>query len=462
MNPIKLNEAARAVKGEIICHGEGVEIKGVEIDTRQIKRGDLFIAIKGDKVDGHDFLEYASKNGACAALVEKDVKCTGNMGIIKVENTVKALQDLAREYRKKIKCPIVAITGSSGKTTTKDLVKSVLSAKYVTIATKGNKNNHIGLPLTIFDIDENTQSAVLEMGMSGLGEIRLLASIACPDISIITNIGTAHLEQLKSRENILKAKTEIFSTLDKNKVGIINADDDMLSKIDETSFRLYKVGIQSNDLDLKCLEYKTDLNGIKIIVAQKDDSELEEYKFRIPGIHNVYNCLQAISVGKLLGLNQQEIQRGLEDYLPGDNRMDISYIKDGVIINDSYNANPNSMKSALDVLSLYKEKCDTLIAVLGDMFEIGQNADAYHKEVGSYAKRVGVDWLLSVGDKSRYYNLGAEEAGLEKGKSMHFKDKLELADFLNKLLDHKAAVLIKGSRGMKMEMILEKLEQKGN
>jgi UDP-N-acetylmuramoyl-tripeptide--D-alanyl-D-alanine ligase len=457
MKPIKINEAVDAVRGELISSGCGLEIRGVNIDTRQLRKGDLFIAIKGERVDGHDLLEEASNKGAVAAFVEKDVNHKSDMAIIKVNDTVRALQDLAAAYRKQFTCPVVAVTGSSGKTTTKDLIKAVLSSKYETIATKGNKNNHIGLPLTVFDMNGKTQSAVLEMGMSGLGEIRVLAEIADPDIAVITNIGTAHLEQLKTRENILKAKAEIFSTLDMKKTGIINGDDDMLVKIKAEGFKLYKVGVDSKDLDLKCMSYHTDMYGIKMRVVEKAVSKIEEYRFRLPGIHNVYNCLDAIAVGKLLGLNQKEIQLGLDEYLPGENRMDITSVKNSVVINDSYNANPGSMKSALDVLKLYKKDDNMLVAVLGDMFEIGPDSETYHRQVGAYAKESGVELILTIGEKSRFYNEGAEKSGLDREQSIHFEDKLDLLNYLKSLVEKKAVILIKGSRGMKMEEYIKSL-----
>ncbi|WP_195683144.1 UDP-N-acetylmuramoyl-tripeptide--D-alanyl-D-alanine ligase [Alkalibacter mobilis] len=454
-----LDEVAGATGGKLLWGTPETMVKGVDIDTRSIKNGDVFIAIKGERVDGHDLLNFARSSGAVAAICEKNVEKIQGLAVIMVENTVEALQRLAAHYRKKFSIPIVAITGSSGKTTTKNLIRSILQTEYFTVSTRGNKNNHIGLPLSILEMDERTEAAVFEMGMSNLGEISVLTKIAKPEIAVITNIGTAHLENLGSKENILKAKMEIFETLARDQTAVINQDDDLLSTIKDVTYKILRVGINSEDLDLKCVSYRMEKTGLVMHLESRDKSISGEFTFRYPGLHNVYNCLEAVAVGKLLGIGNESIQKGLDNYLPDENRMDIISINKSVIINDSYNANPQSMESALDVLGLYKGKNTKLIAVLGDMLEIGDLAEKFHREIGGYAAERGVDLLLTYGASAVYYNEGGELGGIEKASSKHFLSKKDLAAFLKEIVSStECAVLIKGSRGLKMEEIFEVLK----
>ncbi|NTW72189.1 MAG: UDP-N-acetylmuramoyl-tripeptide--D-alanyl-D-alanine ligase [Eubacteriaceae bacterium] len=461
MNPIKIEDLLEAVGGRLLSGPSTVEITGVEIDTRKIKEGYLFIPFKGERIDGHDLIRDAFEKGAVASLTEKEIDVFQGETIIKVDNTLKALQSLAKYYRSLFNIPIIAVTGSSGKTTTKDILYSILKVKYHTIRTEGNRNNHIGMPLTIFNMEKSTEAAILEMGMSGFGEISELVHIAKPDVAIITNVGTAHLEQLGSRENIFKAKSEIFETLTKEQCAIINGDDDLLNGINQSGFKVIKVGIKNERADLRCLEYHSGKDGI--LMKTRDHLGREEtFTFRIGGLHNIYNCLTGIALGKHLKMTGREIQQGLDDFLPSDNRMDIKYIRDNVIINDSYNANPHSMKSALSVLRDYREPGVMLVAALGDMFEIGEEAEKYHREVGKFAAENDIDRLITVGEMSIYYNKGAEDSGFDQRYSLHFNSKDELQDYLDNHIKSKYVILIKGSRGMRMEEVVHHLTGKGN
>lgn len=456
--PIEIKEVCRIVGGMAAGGNLEAKVTGVKIDTRNINSGDLFVAIPGERTDGHLYLKAAKEAGAIAALCEKTVEPVQGLSIIQVENTVKALQMLAKSYRERFQIPIVALTGSSGKTTTKNILVGILSQKYVTVGTLGNKNNHIGMPLMALEMDENTQAAVFEMGMSGFGEIETLVKIAKPDLAIITNIGTAHLEQLKSRENILKAKSEIFTTLGPSQTALVNGDDPYLATLTSGPYKIYRFGIEEKDLDLTCSHYEMTMKGLVMTVREKGKETEESYSFSLPGKHNVYNCLAGIAAAKLLGLTKEQIQMGLDSFTPAENRMEIVSLGTCSIINDTYNANPQSMKSALDVLALYKEKAQT-VAILGDMLEMGIESPEYHMEIGAYAASLGVDYLFAFGESAKHYIVGALPGFTHKNRVRHFVDQEELVRALLPLLKQDTVFLVKGSRGMKMEKIVKAMKE---
>ncbi|MDE6357448.1 MAG: UDP-N-acetylmuramoyl-tripeptide--D-alanyl-D-alanine ligase, partial [Eubacteriales bacterium] len=326
MKPILIEEIIKAVNGVINKNIDttNIYIENVSTDTRTIKEGDLFIPIVGENFDGHNFIESAFEKGAKVCLSEKDIETDGIL--IKVSNTRKALKDFAKYYRNLFNIPIVAITGSTGKTTTKDMIASVLSQKYNILKTEGNFNNEIGLPLTIFKIDDKTQVAILEMGMNHFGEIHNLSEIASPKIAIITNIGVSHIENLGSREGILRAKNEIFDYLDKNGIKILNGDDDMLIglKNDKTLGKLKEQHFYS--LENKESAYATNIkeNGLKGICATINYfNKSFDVEIKFPGKHMVSNALSATIVGEKLGLSECQIKKGIETFNPSKMRMDI-------------------------------------------------------------------------------------------------------------------------------------------
>lgn len=442
-----LSEIAKATGGELT--GEDIVINSITRDSRQISENCLYVPLKGEKFDGHDFINMACENGARAVLTERrDEKYT--VPFVKVGDTRLALGDIARFYRQKLKnIKIIAITGSVGKTTTKDMTASVISQRYKTAKTQGNYNNDIGVPLTVFSFDEDTEAAVVEMGMNHFNEIEYLSSIALPDIAIITNVGVSHIENLGSREGILKAKCEIFSHMADNSLKILNGDDDMLitaaDKYKNICFahiggkgELYADKVTENGLDGTSCVLHIGETSIPVNIP-------------VAGRHMVLNALLAARAGIELGLTGDEIKRGIEEFKPTAMRMDVFHTDKYTVINDVYNANPQSVKASLDVLaSCAGKKC----AVLGDMFELGENAPCYHAEVGEYAGLKAIDLVVCIGRLSEYmYNACADKGG----KTLYFKDMEEFINDIGSVIPADSTVLVKASRGMHFEKIIEKL-----
>lgn len=442
-----LNEIAKAIGGEL--RGEDRVIKTVSRDSRDIGEGCLYVPLKGEKFDGHDFIPMACENGALAVLTERAEESYDVPSIL-VKDTRIALGDIARYYRQSLKnLKVVAITGSVGKTTTKDMVASLISQKYKTIKTQGNYNNDIGVPLTIFSIAEDTEVAVIEMGMNHFNEIDYLSSIALPDIALITNVGVSHIENLGSREGILKAKCEIFNYMKKDSLKILNGDDDMLIMAAESYENVCYAHIGKNgELYADNIEEKG-LEGIDCTIHLKD-TEIK-VSVPVPGRHMILNSLLAARAGMELGLSPDEIKRGIEEFRPTAMRMDIVKTDKCTLINDVYNANPQSVKAAIDVLA----SCNGIrCAVLGDMFELGENAPEYHAEVGSYAALKNLDLVICIGELSHnMYNACVEKGG----EALYFEDKEKFIEDIYKYIPLNSTVLIKASRGMHFEKITDRL-----
>ncbi len=457
MEPVSISEIAFAVKGEMFNCTEDFFIKGVSTDSRKIKSGDLFIPISGVNFDGHDFICNAVVAGAALVLSEKDLD-KDNIPYIKVKSTKDALIDLAAYYRSKFNIPAVAITGSSGKTTTKEMVAAVLSESLNVLKNEGNYNNTIGLPLTILNLNKNHEICVLEMGMNSLGEIEKLASIVKPDIAIITNIGTAHIEYLGSRENILKAKAEIFKFFTSQNTLILNGDDDILSKIKDKNFNIINIGLKSenqiNAFDIMQIEDK----GMEFSIHIGDD--IETFYVPLVGTHNVYNGLCAIAVGLCMGMKIDKIKHGLSGFISPSMRMETYTLKNGIkVINDAYNANPQSLMAAIEVLSNLHCK-GRRVLVLGDMLELGAHSEDEHYKIGRLAANIGIDILITVGEKSEAIARGALENGMLKCNVFHFEDNNHVINEIWNILLLNDTVLIKGSRVMKMEEIVYFLQER--
>lgn len=458
MIPIKTNELASITLGKNLCLGKGDKITGVAIDSKEVKDGFLFVPLKGSRVDGHDYIEDAISRGAVAILTERDYSYNQDVTVVKVVNSLKALHKLTKYYRRLVKIPIIALTGSSGKTTTKDLIYYVLKQKFRVHKTKGNQNNHLGVPLTIFGIEKDTEIAVVEMGMNHLGEIRTLVNMVYPDISVITNIGVTHMEYLNTQENIFKAKTEILETLREDQYALVNGDDKYLSTVKSDTFKVISFGREREKVDFRGEVIESTSSGLKFIVYSGEEREV--YRFTFPGIHNMYNCLVAISLGHHFGLSQDEIQAGLDEYQPSNLRMDIRHIEGVTIINDSYNANPEAVRAAINVLIDYKGKEGRAIAVLGDMLEMGQESDRYHYELGQYlARSKEVDYLICIGRYAGHYGVGAMSEGMAKDRIHHFTDNTCAGKYIKDIMQEKDVILIKGSRAMSMEKLLDILER---
>ena len=453
MKNMTLAQIAKACNGQLVIDNSSLEkeVSGVVIDSRLIAPDHLFIATVGERVDGHDYIASAHSKGAAAVVCEKvPVDC--NIPYILVENSFVALKQIAAWYRNQLSIKVVGITGSVGKTSTKEFISSVLSQKYQVLKTEGNFNNEIGLPLTILKIRDHHEVAVLEMGISDFGEMHRLSEIARPDICVLTNIGQCHLENLGSREGILKAKSEIFDFMKEEGFVCLNGDDDMLVTIHEVKGnKPVRFGFgEQNDVmatDLITLG----LFGSTCNIWVKGKSFLATVPQ--PGEHMVLNALAATSVGALLGLTCEEIAAGISMVKALGGRSNIIRQENCTIIDDCYNANPVSMKSALDLLNI----ADTRkVAILGDMFELGVNEAKLHGEVGAYATEKGIDVLICVGNLSYHMYQAAAE---HKKENLHYyKTREELISFLPELIKRDDTILIKASHGMGFESIVKALQ----
>jgi len=448
MESLLLKEIVKAVNGECDSQYQDMRIYRICTDSRKTKTGDMFIALEGENFDGHDYVQAAIQNGASAVLVSKPVTVK-EVPVIQTENTLKALWQLSTYYRQKFTKPVIAVTGSVGKTSTKDMIATILSAKYAVHKSQANFNNHIGMPLTILELENHHDVMVVEMGMRGFGEIRQLTHIAKPSIAVITNIGVSHIERLGSRENILKAKLEIVEGLDKRGVLILNADDPLLAGIDRSiAGKVIYIGV-NKEADYRA--YDIEDHG-EYDVLFKINLKGRDYVVHIPAVgkHNVYNVLFGIACGVELGLKPEEILTGIENYRPEKMRLNI-VSKDGIMfINDCYNANPDSMRAGLQVLSNLAG-ANRSVAILGNMFELGEMAADAHFDIGRLCKELGIDFTAIIGENASDVARGIGDSS----KYRVFNSHEEIVSFMKGMLKENDVVLIKGSRGMRMERILE-------
>ncbi len=445
MQSLTTEEIIKATGGTLIGGGETV-IKGISTNSREIKEGELFIPLVGDKFDGHEFIRAAFELGASAALTSKETELFIGKTIIRVKDTKKALGAIAAYYKEKHNVPTIAVTGSVGKTTTKDMVYSVISQKYNTLKTEANFNNDIGLPLTIFRLEKEHEAAVLEMGMNHFGEIDYLASIGKPDAAIITNIGESHIENLGSREGIFKAKMEITNRFGRDNTLIVNGDNDFLRTV-KGEYKVVRYGLDSgNDVYAKDIVNKG-LGGISFTAVVNGTEYAAE--LAVPGEHNVYNALAAICAGIEFKIPMDDILRGIKTFEPTAQRLAVEDYKGITIINDCYNASPDSIKAALKVLAATDAK--RRVAVLGDVLEMGEHAPSAHYGLAKYVKEAGVDVLVTAGENMKNLARGAKEQGVNE---IHAFDKtLEACNFVKDALKEGDAVLIKASHGMRFEEV---------
>ena len=435
------------------------EVLGVVIDSRQVGSGYLFVAIPGEKVDGHKFIPDVFAKGAAAVLSEQQLEDPAGPYIL-VESTTKALRDLAEYYRKSLDIKVVGITGSVGKTSTKEMIASVLSEKYKVLKTEGNYNNEIGLPLTIFKIRAEHEVAVLEMGISEFGEMHRLATMANPDICVITNIGLCHLENLKTRDGILKAKTESFAHLKKDGIAILNGDDDNLSTIrqvgdKEPVFYGMEEKMEYRE-DAKKSVYATGVENLGLYGMQARIHTPEgerDVRIPIPGEHNVYNALAATAVGLSLGLSLDQISSGILKAKTIGGRTNLLNTGSMTVIDDCYNANPVSMKASLDVLATAEGR---KIAVLGDMGELGENEKKLHYEVGEYLAKKEIDVLFCAGELSEEIAKAAQKES-KTCEVYYFKTRDALLEQLLPFLKKGDTVLVKASHFMEYPKIVKAL-----
>ena len=445
-------QLVKALGGEVIVDNGCHDFTEACIDNRKITKNCIFFAIKGERFNANDVAVEALEKGASIAVVDEvnfDIKDAEGKGvIIKVDKTVKALMRLANFYRNSLDIKVIGVTGSTGKTSTKDLIAALLSEKYKVFKTKGNFNSEIGLPLMILQMDKSYDIAVLEMGMSDLGEIRNLAETARPDMAVITNIGLSHLENLKTQENILKAKMEIVEFFGSDNVLVVNGEDDKLKNIESTSYKVKKIGYNH--------EYDVYASNI---ILREDETEFtahlgsREKTFKLPmaGKHNVLNGMLAIALADGLGVTLDQMAAGVKNLEATSMRLQVIKKDNITIINDCYNASPDSMKSSLDVLNTYTE--GRKVAILGDMYELGTKSSEAHTEIGAYAGTKS-DLLVAVGE-----NIENFAAGFGGNEIKTYKSKQECIDDLKNVISKGDIVLVKASRGMKFEDIVDALNK---
>lgn len=427
-------------------------IESVCIDTRKIEPNCLFIAIKGENFDGHDFIDKAYELGAIGVVSSKPVMNHSNAII--VEDTKKALLELAAYYRRLFNIFTVGVTGSVGKTSTKEMIFAILSERDKTLKTEGNFNNEIGMPMTMFKLDYSFKNAVFEMGMSDFGEIAALTKVCRPNVAVITNIGVSHIEILGSRENILKAKLEITQGMTHDTPLILNADDDMLRSVSgDSEHPVVYYGIDSN-ADIKA----TDIEQIGSSTAFNINFYGKTIRAVIPtiGKHNVYNALAGFCVGLIADMKPEDIIRAMKIYRNSGLRQNTSTLGGRIIIADCYNASPDSMLAALDVITNV-ECSGKRVCVFGDMLELGEYSQEAHKEVGKAVARTSVDTLICYGEEAKEIKRGAMMCGMKN--TLHFDDKQEIVEYLMKNTSEGDAIVFKASRGMKLEDTINGLKQ---
>lgn len=456
MEALTLGQLLRAVGGTLLgdVADLGKTFTHVCTDSRHLTPGALFIPLEGERFDGHAFLNDALEGGAvgCLTAREREGYLPGKF-YVKVRSTQRALRDLARYYKSRFPIPFVAVTGSVGKTTTKDMVAAVLSVRYRVLKTEGNFNNDIGLPLTLLRLDHTHQICVLEMGMDHAGEIDYLSQLVEPDVAVITNIGDSHIENLGSREAIFQAKCEIFRHLKQEGVAILNGDDPLLAtlrgKLPQTTLFVGR----GEGLDYTALNVESDgETHLRCTVRTPSAQFLAE----IPalGAHMVYPTLAATAVAEHFGMAGDEITQGIRAFLPTKMRMNVVRCPgDIVILNDAYNANPQSMRAAAAVLSDAKGR--RKVAVVGDMKELGPSSASFHRAVGGYFAQAGVDHLIAIGDLAQHIAEGAREAGLEQAD--YFPDLEQAGQALLRELRSGVTILVKASRSMAFEKIVDYL-----
>ena len=458
MKKITVREVIKATGAQMIALGDmeaalNREIGYITQDSRETKEGVLFVARIGEVRDGHDFLPQCFENGVTACLSQKVVAPKNGAVLLLVPDTGKALLDLTAYYRDLFDIPYVGVTGSVGKTTTKDMIASVLSQKYNTLWTAGNYNNEVGVPLTMFRIEEEHEAAVIEMGMNHFGEIDRIAKAVRPHIGVISNVGVAHIEHLGSREGILQAKCEMLGHMDETGVAILNADNDMLQTLEgklhqktvwfgiENKKDFYADEIEQIGLEKTACTIHTPIGNIRVDVP-------------IPGVHMVLNALSAAAVGVELGLTLEQVKAGIEGFQATKNRMSIEKTKDGItVLNDVYNSNPVSCKASIDILANAPGR---KIAMLGYMGELGDYEEAGHREVGIHAAEKGIDMLFCIGLCCEHMADAARKAGMQEVYYMETQE-----EFWEKgipMLQEGDTILLKASRSREFEKTVAKLQ----
>lgn len=462
MIDLTLEELLGVVEGELLAGDPAVSFSGYSTDSRQVQKGQLFIPIVGERFNGNDYIETAYEQGATVCMLSDLSKRPHGVvydqrALVYVKDSLVALQRMAAYLLMKADIPVVAVTGSTGKTTTKEMIATILEQQYKVLKNEGNLNNHIGLPLTLLKLEEDHEIAVLEMGMSGFGEIQRLAAITQPEIAVITNVGESHIENLGSQEGICKAKMEVAAFMKKDDLLILNGDDPFLKKATEdVTVKTFMTGESSkSDLCLKKYELNPEGSTFKVNYS----GNLIAFKLQLPGFHSIQNALLAIGVGLQLGIDLDAVKKGIANYSGKKMRMQVYDLLDEVrVIDDVYNASPDSMQAALKVMATYEGW--RKIAVLGDMLEMGTFGPEAHQRVGAMAFDSESDLIVLYGDMMKYAVKGAEEAGAMPEQVLHFEERERLAEYLRSMIQPKTVFLFKGSRGMEMEYFINQLKER--
>lgn len=451
---------------ESLSQGEGLgeefydmEVKGVSIDSRKIVPGNLFVPIVGDRFDGHKFIRDAVDNGAVASLWQKDIPRPDiDLPLILVDDSLKAIQTLSKNYRDSLsKLRVIGITGSNGKTSTKDIMDGILSTNYKTQKTLGNLNNHLGVPLTLLSLEEDTEVAIVEMGTDGFGQIELLTQLASPDMAMITNIGPSHLDLLKTKDNVARAKFEILDGLKKDGVFIYNGDDIILNRI----IAEYNIGQEvisfgegpTNDFRVELVSESS--KGIEFNLIE--DGLSHRLKLDMLGRHNIYNAAASIVVARRLDISYDDIQKGLYNINPTEMRNEIIKREDLTILNDAYKSNPNSLLAALNTLYSI-EGYENKAVVLGDMLDLGDGIVELHREIGPKIDPKKIDQIFTIGDLGREIGEAAK-VNFDKDRIYHSATKEELVESIKENLIKGSLVLVKASRSVALETVIRELTE---
>lgn len=462
---ISASELARASRGMLREERLAqIEISGICTDSREADENTAFVALKGEKADGHDYISSALERGCRCVLCERSNEAieAADAAAVVVGDSELALSYLANSYKKSLSCKTVAVTGSVGKTTTKDMIASVLSQRKKTYYSRGNYNSVIGMPLSVMEIPRDCEYAVLEMGMSSFGEIERMSAAAEPDIAIITNIGSSHMESLGSRENICRAKLEILCGLKKGGYLLLNGDEPLLEDIGGKGYRTLYVSLSRQNADFLAQNIR--------IRAQKTYFDVRyrgivysDLCLPVMGCHNVYAGLYAFAIGLLAGLSVEEIRQGLLQYTSGEMRQNRYSVGDITVIEDCYNASPESMSAAIDVLCEYsRQTVGRSVAVLGDMLELGTQSSELHRRVGLHLAERGVQRLFALGHDGVQIAVGARQAGMRSGDiyKNSKRDEIEaIGKAIVKDLRPGDVVLFKASRGVRLERVIEYVKE---
>jgi UDP-N-acetylmuramoyl-tripeptide--D-alanyl-D-alanine ligase len=422
------------------------------LDSREAGPGCVFWPLVGERFDAHQFITQVMENGALMSVInENQVQSIPVNVYVPVKNTGEALLRLAKGYQRRFKVKKVAITGSNGKTTTKDMMHAVLSTKYNTMATAGNLNNQVGVPMTLFRLQQSHEACIVEMGTNAIGEIKPLSVATEPHIAVITNVGYSHLEGLGTVENVYKEKVSIAKGLIHGGTLVVNADDPLLSKLRTTThYKVVTFGIHRGQFKPQDLTW--DENACACFYMGRTKINLT-----VPGIHNLYNALAAIAVGTLMHVPKGAIASGLANFRASRMRMEIHQCKGFKLVADCYNANPSSMRMALETIGSVKTT-GRRIAILGDMLELGEKAEALHEDIGKRVLQMNFDLLCTFGKLSQGIRKGALQAGMDENHALHFEQRSDIVDYLENTIQSEDVVLVKGSRGMKLEEVVEGLK----